>query len=98
MNCWEFKKCGREENGSRCKELGVCPAYSENRIDGLHNGKNAGRACWAVAGTLCGNKVQGGFGQKVIECMNCEFYKKVWKEEQGEGYKSPSEIIKLIKQ
>ena len=23
MNCWEFKKCGREPNGLKAKELGI---------------------------------------------------------------------------
>jgi len=30
MNCWEFKKCGREESGFSAKELGVCQAYPDN--------------------------------------------------------------------
>ncbi|MGD0283853.1 MAG: two-CW domain-containing protein, partial [Dissulfurispiraceae bacterium] len=27
MNCWEFKKCGREMGGVNIEQLGVCPAY-----------------------------------------------------------------------
>jgi len=27
MNCWEFKKCGREKGGAKAKELGLWPAY-----------------------------------------------------------------------
>jgi hypothetical protein len=26
VNCWEFKKCGRESQGPNAAELGVCPA------------------------------------------------------------------------
>lgn len=97
MNCWEYKNCGREEGGAKVAELGVCPAASEKKVNGVHGGKNGGRCCWAVAGTLCGGEVQGGFGTKAIKCLNCDFYKMTWKEEQGEGYKSPTEIISMIK-
>lgn len=66
MNCWEFKNCGRVPGGANALTLGVCPAYS----------RKAGEACWLVAGTFCGGKVQGTFAQKELSCMNCEFYKK----------------------
>ncbi len=66
MNCWEAKKCGREANGSKVAELGVCPAYT----------KKAGDACWLVAGTFCGGEVQGTFADKEKNCMMCEFYKR----------------------
>ena len=96
MNCWEYKKCGREPNGVNSKEFGVCPASLEVRVDGTHGGKNAGRCCWAVAGTFCEGQIQGGFGNKVTMCLNCDFYKKTWKEEQGNGYKSPAEILAML--
>ena len=47
-NCWEHKKCGREPGGSETESLGVCPAAVESRLDGVHGGRNAGRACWIV--------------------------------------------------
>lgn len=97
MNCWEFKKCGREVNGSRSRELGVCAASTETRVNGVHGGTNAGRCCWAVVGTLCGGTVQGGFETKVIQCLNCDFYKATWREEQGANYKTPSEILKMLR-
>ena len=64
MNCWEFKKCGREAGGAKVKELGVCPAYP-------HDGQDCARA----AGTFCGGKVQGNFAAKLVSCMQCDFYK-----------------------
>ena len=73
-NCWEFKCCGNGEN---------CPAYTEKRLDGNNSGKNAGRACWVVAGTLCGGDVQGVFAVKMADCKKCEFYKLVINEEGG---------------
>ncbi len=82
LNCWEFKKCGREPGGERVGELGVCPAALDTSADGLNGGKNAGRICWAIAGTFCGGVVQGSFAQKEVTCMSCDFFKKV-KEEEG---------------
>ncbi len=66
MNCWEAKSCGREAGGAKSAELGVCPAYT----------KNAGQACWVVAGTFCGGEVQGTFAEKEHNCMRCDFYQK----------------------
>lgn len=79
-NCWEFKKCGREPGGARVGELGVCLAAEATSLDGIHGGKNGGRACWAVCGTLCGGEVQGTFADKIGSCKVCDFYKLVWNE------------------
>lgn len=76
-NCWEVKKCGRQPNGSHVHDLGVCPAATEQALDGTHSGKNAGRACWVVAGTLCGGTIQGTFGAKYSNCELCDFYQQV---------------------
>ena len=86
INCWEFKKCGREPGGAKADALGVCPAATETRVDGINGGKNGGRICWAVSGTLCGDEVQGTFAKKVADCMQCDFYKLVCKEE-GKNFK-----------
>ncbi len=81
LNCWEFKKCGRQPDGHHVHDLGTCPAALEGRLDGEHDGVNAGRACWAVAGTLCGGMVQGTFAEKYKNCEQCDFYKIVCAEE-----------------
>jgi hypothetical protein len=81
LNCWEFKKCGRETGGARAAEMGVCPACTEARLDGTHDGRNAGRACWVVAGTLCKGEVQGIYAKKYGACAKCDFYAKVKAEE-----------------
>ena len=80
-NCWEFKKCGREPGGIHAAQLGVCPAAIEGKLDSVHGGKNAGRACWIVAGTLCKGEVQGTFAAKFGACETCEFYLQVRSEE-----------------
>ncbi|NOZ68083.1 MAG: hypothetical protein GXP46_02245 [Deferribacteres bacterium] len=82
LNCWEIKKCGREPGGAKNQDLGICPAASETSCNGINSGKNAGRICWAIAGTFCGGKVQGDFAQKSVSCMSCEVLKKV-REEEG---------------
>lgn len=95
-NCWEYKKCGREPGGSREAELGTCPASEETATEGINSGNKGGRCCWAIAGTLCGNVVQGTFASKLSNCMKCDFYQKVLQEE-GEGYVRSKEILVLIK-
>ncbi|MHC4249815.1 MAG: two-CW domain-containing protein [Planctomycetota bacterium] len=82
LNCWEFKKCGRGIGGAKVEELGVCPAASETRTNGVNGGVDGGRACWALAGTFCGGKVQGTFAMKLASCMECDFYKLVRDEEK----------------
>lgn len=95
LNCWEYKNCGREPGGARAAELGVCPASTEARLDGVHGGKNAGRSCWIMAETLCGDKVQGTYGQKFGECSQCGFYKKVKTEEETKFQFSPLLLKRL---
>ena len=74
-------KCGREPGGDRADELGVCPAARDDSYDGINVGKNAGRFCWAVAGTFCGGNVQGTFADKRESCLSCGFFNKVRAEE-----------------
>lgn len=63
MNCWEFMKCGREKEGAKAHDLGVCPSFPD-----------FGKNCARVSGTLCGGQVQGIFAIKLANCMKCEFY------------------------
>ncbi len=81
LNCWEFKRCGREVGGSKVFDFGLCPAATEQRLDGIHDGMNAGRACWVIAGTLCEGELQGTFAKKFKNCRKCDFYIKVMDEE-----------------
>ena len=96
LNCWEFKKCGREPGGENTSELGVCPAAIEIRADRINDGKNAGRACWAVAGTFCRGIVDGSFTAKVSTCMLCEFYRLVCLE-QGKDFQGAAIILRKLK-
>ncbi|MEE8402665.1 MAG: hypothetical protein V3R93_02820 [Candidatus Hydrothermarchaeaceae archaeon] len=84
QNCWEFKECGREPEGAKVAELGVCPATIDTFANGLNGGKNAGRLCWATAGTHCGGKAQGTIAQKLANCTACDIYKTVEGEESDQ--------------
>jgi serine/threonine protein kinase len=70
-------KCGREPKGVNVDELGICPAPTDISFDGINRGKNAGRICWAVAGTFCGGIAQGSFAEKRASCISCDFFKNV---------------------
>jgi len=95
LNCWEFKKCGRQRGGHNSETLGVCVATYDERLHGIHGGLNSGRACWMVAGTLCGGKVQGTFAQKMKNCLQCDFYLKVKGEEKGD-FKMSAVLLKMV--
>ena len=97
INCWEYKKCGREPNGIHAEELGVCPASTEAKVNHLNHGVNGGRACWAVSGTLCGGKVQGTFAVKLSTCLyNCQFYQLV-EHEEGPYFQGTKGILAKLK-
>lgn len=87
-NCWEVTGCGRQPGGDKEAELGICPASVEKRADGMNGGRNGGRACWALAGTLCRGEVQGTFATKLVNCMQCDFYLQVAREEGPDLLKS----------
>jgi hypothetical protein len=85
LNCWEFTKCGREQGGLLAEEMGVCHAATVKRMDGINSGKNGGRICWAIAGTLCEGKLEGTHASRSCGCRLCDFYIKV-KEEEGKNF------------
>lgn len=80
-NCWEIKLCGRQPNGDKVKEMGICPAATDTTCHGINGGTNGGRICWVLSGTFCGGKVQGTFAQKQTTCMACDFMHLVKREE-----------------
>jgi len=88
LNCWEFKKCGYNADGRNASGMGMCSAVIENRLNGVHGGINAGRACWVVSGTLCGGSEQGSYSQKIAECRACEFFHYVNRQEGENALKT----------
>ena len=95
LNCWEFKKCGREPGGEKSGELGVCTAAVETRTNTMNSGKNGGRASWAISGTMCGGTVQGTYAAKIGNCLNCEFYQRVQREEKPR-FETSSKIMERL--
>jgi CRP-like cAMP-binding protein len=74
-------RCQREPGGKKAVELGECIAATDSSFDGINLGRNAGRICWAVAGTCCKGKVQGTFAEKRESCTGCDFYQLVQEQE-----------------
>ena len=83
LNCWEYKKCGRDTSSSQSVK-NICPAALYSDADGVNGGKNAGRICWVVAGTFCDGDVQGTFAQKLKSCQKCDFYNFVGEQEDDD--------------
>jgi CRP-like cAMP-binding protein len=73
--------CKREPGGAGAAEKGTCIAATDLSYDGINSGENAGRICWAVAGTCCGGEIQGTFAEKRDSCTSCPFYRLVQEEE-----------------
>lgn len=92
-NCWEVKKCERQPGGAKSEELGVCPSAEPGSFDGINNGTHGGRFCWRIAGTLCGGEPQGTAAKKTFNCLNCDFFKLVVKEEGPEFILSQADFI-----
>lgn len=94
-NCWEVMACGRGPEEHKKTGRQPCPAATDKKLDGTHGGKNAGRACWVLAGTFCGGKPQGSFAQKFTDCSLCDFYKLVRKEE-GFKFIPTTALVKML--
>jgi hypothetical protein len=73
LNCWQIKKCERHKGGKNVNKLGEC-IVSKERM---------GHSCWAVGGTLCGDKIQGTTAQKIGYCTTCEVYQ-IYNRSMGE--------------
>jgi signal transduction histidine kinase len=58
--CWEALRCGRAGDDV----ADPCPAWP-----------HFGRACWAVAGTLCEGKVRGTQANILGDCGDCGFFR-----------------------
>jgi hypothetical protein len=92
-NCWDIMKCGRNGNGNKTHELGVCPIAVEKLANGLCGGINGGRLCWIIADTKYRNKLQCFKNHKKASCGSCDFRNKVIEEE---GLLSLSKAIDIL--
>ena len=99
-NCWEVKKCGRQPGGDQVGTQGICPASTIMAVDGINNGINGGRACWALTGTMSGpaEKVQGTFARAMSTgCYDCEFFEQVMIEEQ-DNFEGTIQIVQRLRE
>lgn len=92
QNCWEFMKCGKEVSGFLPDDFGVCPAVTCKTLHRVHGGINGGRACWMVTGTMCGKKIQGSYHYKTKNCVRCDFFRLV-KREEIENFIYPEDLL-----
>lgn len=81
MNCWQYMSCRREPGGAHTGRFGVCPASTDNRLDGVHGGKNAGRACWVVKGSFTKEAEETALVRGNKDCRTCDFYNAIHFEE-----------------
>ena len=91
-NCWEVKAC------ERCTTIlgdDSCPVCKESKLNGVHGGVNGGRACWTISHTKCEGTTQGTFGNKFVNCMECDFYNLVKAEEESSFQLSATIMSKL---
>jgi len=89
QNCWEFNKCSKNPSSKTSSEGEECPTEKAVEMDGTNDGKNGGRYCWRVNGTLCSvhdGKPIPHWAEKMKDCIHCEFFRHVRKEE-GENFK-----------
>lgn len=63
---------------------------------GSTGGKNGGRSCWVLEGTLCGGEIQGNFMQKLANCTPCEFYKQV-QQQEGDAFVAPRDMLRRLR-
>lgn len=97
INCWVFTGCGREPGGHSVGAAGTCPASCESRADSVNHGTNGGRACWAIAGTLCDGEVQGTYAAKLGTCLECPFYYDVQREEGADVSSTTDILLRLVR-
>lgn len=77
-NCWEKNKCGREPGGAREKKLGTCPVATFALADGFLGGKNGGRACIFIVGSLAPRDHEASCpaleNRALPDCFRCAFF------------------------
>ncbi len=95
-NCWQVMNCGREPGGINAEKQGLCKAATNEKADGLNEGKNGGRACWVISGTFCTEKTEGTFAIKLESCLQCEFYRLVSVEE-GLDFLPTKALLNILK-
>lgn len=97
INCWDFKNCARNGHDKCAKEAVVCPAFSETVLNGINGGKNGGRSCWLIPGTVCGSRIQRSFAARSLVCRFCNFKRFVLSEENPDCVVSDTFLRMLVR-
>lgn len=84
-NCWDIKKCGRQQGGENVQTMGTCPAAVSNDFDGVNYGEFGGRFCWAIKDACSGGKPSANRVARLKNCINCMVFK-VIQDEEGNGF------------
>ena len=95
LNCWEYKKCGREGTDDILQDVTTCPASTEIYTNEINGGTKGGRTCWVIAGTFCRDEIQCEDARNLTSCTECDFYALVKKEER-EKFVTGSELVEII--
>ena len=95
LNCFEFQQCGRESSDGFFGDEDTCPTSTKQCTNGVNDGVNGGRACWAIAGSFCGGEAACTFARQVKSCLDCDFYQMV-RAEEGDKFVTGSELTDLI--
>lgn len=80
-NCWNYINCGRELGGAQVKKYDVCPVLQYRAYHQVNHGYMSGRYCWKIVGTLQNNHIRCSYAEKLGDCILCDFFKLVKKEE-----------------
>jgi hypothetical protein len=96
MNCWEFRRCGREPGGRLASQEGVCRAAVYEPADGYLGGTNGGTACCFIKGTVCeeSRHHQATYRGKSEGCWDCAFYRML-RREHGPAFSMPAFALYL---
>ncbi|MBF0589505.1 MAG: hypothetical protein HQL53_10270 [Magnetococcales bacterium] len=68
LNCWEYSQCGKEN---------YCLSGTSTTYDGIFGGKNGGRFCAFIEGTLCKDGIPMDTMEKMKKCAKCDFFKEI---------------------
>ena len=91
LNCWQYRRCGREPGGENVSELGICNAALPSKNDLVNHGKNSGRICWTIADTKCDGEPTCKILDDINTCLTCEFLKYVTQQERQKFILFPEE-------
>ncbi len=84
LNCWEYKKCGRETGGVNARTSGVCVSATNTSMHSINEGINGGRVCWLVSGTYGKSRAEQAdciVIKTTSSCYQCDFHSQVLSEE-----------------